>query len=43
MLGTTLFALGIIVAVLAVITGIVWTVAAAVLLIPGILMLNKVG
>jgi hypothetical protein len=42
--GTALFASGIIAGVLAVITGSVWTVAAAVVfLIPGILMLNRVG
>jgi hypothetical protein len=43
-LGTALFASGIIAGVLAVITGSIWTVAAAVVfLIPAILMLNRVG
>jgi hypothetical protein len=44
MLGTVLFAIGIIAAVLAVSTGSVWMVApAAVFLVPGILMLYQVG
>jgi hypothetical protein len=44
MLGTALFALGIIAGLFAVITGSVWMVAAAVVfLVPGILMLYQVG
>jgi len=44
MVGTVLFALGIIGIVLSVITGSVWTgVTALVLLVPGIIMLSQVG
>ena len=44
MLGTALFAFGILAGVFALITGSVWMVAAAVvLLVPGILMLYQVG
>jgi hypothetical protein len=44
MLGTTLFALGIVGAVLFVITGSVWVaVAAAVVLVPAVVMLYQVG
>jgi hypothetical protein len=44
MLGTALFGLGIIIAVLSVIASSVWmAVAAAALLVPGVLMLYQVG
>ena len=44
MLGTALFAIGIIVAVLSVIASSVWMAGAAVaLLVPGVLMLYQVG
>ena len=44
MLGTAFFALGILVAIAAIVTGSAWLVGVAViLLVPGLLMLHRVG